>query len=154
MSTASVDAIYQLLRTRLLTYVDPGGKTLQQDIGARLWRLAPPDNLKASDYPFAIFDLKSPTMPVGTDRIKISWELEVMFFARPVGSHAAIEALGDRALSALLTYRDTSDGILWVEGGTVESLPTPISPADPDVQQMRVLATVTCYPSLLTRLST
>jgi len=153
VSTASTDALYQLVRTRLLTYVDPDGFTLAQAIGTRLWRLAPPDNLKAADYPFAVLSLKSPQMPDGSDRIKLTYDLEVMFFARPVGSHAAVEALGDRALSALVTWKDGSSGLVWIGSATALSLPTPISPADPDVQQVRVTAQFSCYPTLLTRLS-
>lgn len=153
MSTVSTDAIYQLIRTRLLTYVDPDGHTLTEALGTRMWRLSPPDNLKAADYPFAVLSLKSPQMPEGSDRIKLTYDLEVMFFARPVGSHAALEALGDRAVAALATWKDGSSGLVWIGGVTAVSLPTLPAPADPDVQQVRVTASLSCYPTLLTRLS-
>lgn len=153
MSTVSTDALYQLIVTRLLTYTDPDGHTLAQNIAGRLWRLAPPDNLKATDYPFGIIALKSPQMPDGSGQIKITATLEVMFFGRPVGSHTAIEALGDRAVAALITWRDATSGLVWIQDAVTQSLPTYAAPADPDVQQVRVTAALSCYPTLLTRLS-
>ena len=154
MSTVSTDAIYQLLIARLLTYVDPDGHTLgdANALGTRLYRITAPDNVSGGAL-YGVLTLQSPQLPEGTDGLKLTAQLELMLFGRPRSQQAVVEGLGDRALSALLTYRDASSGLVWFENAVAQSLPRFAAPADSDLVQVRVLAKLHCYPTLLSRLS-
>lgn len=149
-STVSTDALYVLLRNRLLNTPDPDGQTLAAALSGRLWRIAAPDT---ATYPYGLMTLKSPQLVPDSDGLKMTADLEVLFFGRPRSSQAEIEALGDRAVAVLMTYRDTSSGLVYVASATSESLPEFPAPADANIVQVRVLAKLHYWPVFLSRLA-
>lgn len=152
MTTVSTDALYQQLRTHLLAFVDAGGKTLgdADALGTRLYRIAPPSN---AAYPYGVLSLKSPQLPDGTAQVKYAAQLELLLFHRPRAQQAAAEALGDRAVAALHGYRDATSGLAYCLDPIAQSLPPFASPADGDVVQIRVTATLQAWPLFLTSLT-
>lgn len=152
MTTVSTSGIEQVLRTRLLNYVDPDGHTLGDSdaIGSRLYIDMAPDG---TAYPYAEMAIKSPQIRADSDGLVLVADVEVMFFAKPRGQSAPIKALGDRAVAAFTGFRDATSGLLWFTSATAAVLPRFTPPADAGVMQVRVIGRMECYPELLSRLS-
>lgn len=149
-STLSTDALYVLLRDRLLNTADPDGQTLDAALSGRLYRVAAPDT---ATYPYGLMRIQSPQIAPDTDGLKMTADLEVLFFGRPRATQPEIEALGDRAVAVLMPYRDASSGLVYVASATSEALPEFPAPADANVVQVRVLAKLHLWPVFLSRLS-
>ena len=149
-STVSTDALYVLLRDQLLNTADPDGNTLAAALSNRLWRIAAPDT---GTYPYGLMTIKSPQMVPDTNGLKMTADLELLFFGRPRAQQPAIEALGDRAVAVLMQYRDTSSGLVYVASAVSESLPEFPAPADANIVQVRVLAKLHYWPVFLSRLA-
>jgi hypothetical protein len=150
MSTVSTAALYATIRNRILTQPDVSdGVTMASIVDDRLYHVTAPDNAAS---PYGVFTLKSPQ---DSDAgIRVVSTLEIMWFGRPRRSQADIEALGDRTLGVLKGWADASSGMLFIGNATSESLPAFRAPADRELVQVRVVATLTAYPVFLTRLST
>lgn len=150
MTTTSTEQLLIAIRTRILSYVDYAAVTNDSIVAGRLYRLAAPDDVAP---PYGVMALKSPQLVDGTDALKLAGDLEVQWFGRPRASQPAIEALGDRTVSALLTWRDASSGLAYIASATAESLPPFTAPADKELVQVRVLARLKAFPVFLSRLS-
>jgi hypothetical protein len=148
-STLSMAAFYAMLRNQVLDYVDPDGYTNRAAV-TDLYRLSAPDNASA---PYGVLSIKSPQSVADQNHLKLAADVEVMWFGRPRKTQPDIEALGDRTVQALLTFRNHTSGLTYFSSATSESLPAFSAPADRELVQVRVLARVQSWPRFISRLS-
>lgn len=150
MSTASTDALYATIRTRILTWPDPTDHVTVQALVSDLYRISAPDTASGV---YGVMMLGLQKIVDGAEGIKETAQLEVMLFGRPRKSQAIVEGIGDRVVGALTGWRDGSSGLLYTTDARAQSMPAFNAPADRELVQVRVTATLKMFPVFLTRLS-
>ena len=148
MATATMTDVYTTLRARLLSAAQAGsGDTLTALLSGRLYNDQPPAD---AVFPYGVLRLPD-LLTTGVDgSMRLAGDLELMLWGRPASTRAAMRHAGDVALSALRTWATTSGGLIKITDARVQMLPAPPSPADSEVVQVRVVATLFCWPQFLT----
>jgi hypothetical protein len=166
MATTSTGAMYETVRTRLLTfvpvgfpdtldtllrrYVDANGVTQLAPIGkARLHPHYPSDT---PVYPFGVLNF----LPRFTDGAhheeREAFDLELIFVHKPKSLFWELQALGDIADQAMKKWANTAGGFIGAKGRVRQTIPRPPagSPADRDVIQELIRYPIIAWPQFLT----
>jgi len=148
MATATMTDLYTTLRTRLLSAVQAlSGDTLDALFSGRLYNDQPPAD---AVFPYGVLRLPD-LLTTGVDgTMRLAGDLELMLYGRPASTRAQMRHAGDVALSGLRTWATTSGGLIKITDARVQMLPSFPSPADAEIVQVRVVATLFCWPQFLT----
>lgn len=155
MATESELATLKVIRTRLLTFTPSGGSS-----GAALLGTGPgaasdgklhidqaPDNVT---FPYGVMRFVDWT-PEGEDGgYAHRGQLECQLFHRPRGEASAIKTIADQFERALRKWVYTTSGIIVIQSVTRGSI-TYEAPADRELVQERLLASLYAHPQYLTQ---
>lgn len=153
--TSGYSEIYSLLRTRILTFVAPGGATWATLSGAavgvgndaRVWQDVPP--VGVSTWPYAVIRLVN-DVTSGPYQERIRFDLEVMIYGRPRTQMDKVRDLADLVDGALKQYSYSGVGFLRITG-RMRNVPPPGSgDADAEVVSARLLFSGFAWPRFLT----
>jgi len=152
--SANTSLLYGHLRQRILDF-DPSGQDmpLRVTLGARLFTLEPPDNAL---YPFVTQRLRFRSTGTGDDaRLREQSEIVFMIYGRPRASLATVERIADIIEESLLHYNTTAVGPLTIRGVVSrETLPAFQSPENREIVQVRLVLSLTWWPTYRSQLAT
>lgn len=155
-------AVWDTLRTRLLTYPVPGSGAKLEDIlgvgaAARLYMVTPPGTLDpVNDYPFGVLRGYGWRTSEAHRNERMTGVVELTLFTRPrtEATIKALELAADYAQGALLRFKEgltgtTTSGLIFVRAGTRDSLPPPTEPVDEESHTVRCTWDVVVWPRYL-----
>jgi hypothetical protein len=148
VSTISTDRLEATLVAGAMAYTPRGGVPLSAGI-TKMYRYSAAAN---AVYPYAVFSLRSPKLAPGDNSLKLLYDFEGFIWNRPRSTQAATQNLGDTWAAYLTTLRDATSGLLYCTDVRAESLPQMSSPADANIVQVLVRATLNVWPTFLSSL--
>lgn len=149
MTTISSDRLEATLVSGAMAYTPKGGVPLSAGL-TRMYRYAAAAN---AVYPYAVFSLRSPQVAQGDNSLKLLYQFEGFVWNRPRSTQAATQNLANTWAAYLRTLRDTTSGLMYCTDVREESLPAASSPADANIVQVLVRATLHVWPSFIGSLS-
>lgn len=149
MTTISSDRLEATLVAGAMAYAIPGGSPL----GAGLTKMYRYSAAANAVYPYAVFSLRSPQVAPGNNSLKMTWEFEGFVWNRPRSTQAATQNLANTWASYLRTLREASGGLMYCTDVREESLPQMSSPADANIVQVLVRASLVVWPQFVSSLS-
>ena len=156
MSTDSTDALFTMLRTKLLSFAPLAGATLMTRLGgttlnnARLWKDNIPDN---AAYPLGVMRIINRASSGQYNGERETFNLEIMLYGRPRSQAVAIEDAADVCDQAMLRYSDSTSGLMFSRERQRDTLPAFADPADREVVQVRLVYSAVVWPRMLTQYS-
>ena len=161
MSTAGYTELYGVLRSRILTFVDPAGRTWASISGAaagvgndaRLWQDGAPVGF--SSWPYGVMRIVDDVND-GPYQQRTVFSLEIMVYGRPRTQLDKVRDLADLIDGALLQYRYSAptEGFVKVTGRRRNMLPMGTGDVDAEVVTSRQLFSGFAWPKFLTSIPT
>jgi hypothetical protein len=149
-STRATIDLYGLLRDSALAFVDANGDSLTSLSVPFYCGTAPAEPSWAQ--PYVVCRLFSRLTSGESHGQRETASLELQVFGRPRGTQApAVEQVGDILDGWLLQYRSAVAGLVFSKGRSRDTLPTFADPADREVYQIRIVASLVVWPQLLTQ---
>jgi hypothetical protein len=152
--SANTSLLYGHIRRRVLDF-DPAGPDapLRTTLGERLYTLEPPDN---ASYPFATQRLRFRATGTGDDsRLREQSEIVFMVYGRPRASLSAVERIADIIEESLLHYSTPDIGLMTMRGVVSrETLSAYQSPENREIVQVRLVLSLTWWPTYRSQLAT
>jgi hypothetical protein len=148
--TRSTTGLYAMLRDSMRAFTDPQARSLTT-LQVPIYNGTGPSQIDWS-HPYGVCRLYNRATSGDTHGQRESMNMELAFFGRPRGTAAAlVEQAGDVIDGWLLQYRSAAAGLAFSKGRTRDTLPPFADPADREVYQIRIVASLVVWPQLLTQ---
>lgn len=152
MTTTSTSEIYTQLRTAILAFNPISGTSVSGSLGQRFYVVQAPDG---ATFPYGTLRLTN-NRTNNSDGLKnrIEADLEIMIYAKPRSQQPVLENIADKIDAAMLTYRDSSSGLVYCPGSRLrDSIPSISDPADREVVTILLRYPVIIWPSYISAYS-
>lgn len=152
MSSATTEAVYDTIRTRLFGFDREGGGAtpvpLSSALTGGLYIVQPPDNVV---YPYGVMRLQGRETSGDYNGDRETMECEVLLFDRHRGDQMTLENIADWCDEALLRYKNVANGLMFTRSRQRDSLPPGINPTDHEVVGIRLVYPFVVWPQYLTQ---
>ena len=149
-STRTTTDLYGLLRTDALAFADANGDSLTS-LAVPFYQITGPSELDWTK-PYVVARLMNRITGGESHGQREVASLELQAFGRPRGVMAQrVEQVVDILDGWLLQYRNATAGLVFSKGRSRDTLPPFADPADREVYQIRIVASLVVWPQLLTQ---
>lgn len=148
--TDRTTSLYALLRADAIAFADANGDSLDS-LGVPYYNGTGP---AAPNWtlPYVVARLFNRQTSGAEHGQRESMSLELQVFGRPRGTQALpVEQVGDILDGWLFQYRSSVAGLVFSKSRSRDTLPTFNDPADREVYQIRIVASLQVWPRLFTQ---